>query len=170
VAVEGRKAGRDVVRRSHAEIIMLVDGAEQASSNSGPQPLSEDQRKHLDFIQAVIARLASSSAAAKGWGLTVATAAFGFSATKAVPVVAGLGLVIVVFFGLLDSYYLREERLFRCLYDEARTGAIEVYSMKKDAYAARYTRRQVIHSWSVLGFYGPLLLVGLGALAWSIWG
>lgn len=73
-------------------------------------------------------------------------------------------------FGLLDSYYLREERLFRCLYDEARTGAIEVYSMKKDAYAARYTRRQVIHSWSVLGFYGPLLLVGLGALAWSIWG
>ena len=140
------------------------------ASGSGPLSLSEDQRKHLDFIQAVIARLASSSAAAKGWGLTVATAAFGFSATKAVPVVAGLGLVIVVFFGLLDSYYLREERLFRCLYDEARTGAIEVYSMKKDSYADRCTRRQVIHSWSVLGFYGPLLLVGLGALAWSIWG
>lgn len=149
---------------------MLVDGAEQAGGTSGPRPLSEDQRKHLDFIQAVITRLASSSAAAKGWGLTVTTAAFGFSATKAVPVVAGLGLVIAVFFGLLDSYYLREERLFRCLYDEARTGGIEVYSMEKDAYADRCTRWQVISSWSVLGFYGPLLLVGLGVLVWSILG
>jgi hypothetical protein len=166
----GLKGRAGVVRLSHAEIIMLVDGAEQPSSNSGPKPLSEDQRKHLDFIQSVIARLASSSSTAKGWGLTVATAAFGFSATKSVPVVAGLGLVVVVFFGLLDSYYLREERLFRCLYDEARTGAIEVYSMKKDAYAERCTHRQVIRSWSVLGFYGPLLLVGLGALGWSICG
>ncbi|MCA1702912.1 MAG: hypothetical protein LC808_06415 [Actinobacteria bacterium] len=155
---------------SHAGIIMLVDGTEQPSSHSGRPSLSEDQRKHLEFIQAIIARLASSSAAVKGWGLTVASAAFGFSATKAVPVVAGLGLVIVVLFGLLDSYYLREERLFRYLYDEARTGAIEVYSMKKDAYADRCTRRKVIHSWSVLGFYGSLLLVGLGALAWSICG
>ncbi len=151
---------------------MPMHGAEQpgGTSGSGPLSLSEDQRKHLDFIQAVIARLASSSAAAKGWGLTVATAVFGFSATKAVPVLAGLGLVVVVFFGLLDAYYLREERLFRHLYDDARTGEIEVYSMKKDAYIDRCTRWQVICSWSVLGFYGPLLLVGLGALAWSIFG
>ena len=78
---------------------MLVDGAEQGSRASGGEPLNEDQRKHLEFIQAVIARLASSSTATKGWGLTVATAAFGFSATKAVPVVAGLGLVVVIFFG-----------------------------------------------------------------------
>lgn len=130
--------------------------------------LSEDQRKHLDFIQAVIARLASSSAAAKGWGLTVATATFGFSATKAVPVVAGLGLVVVLFFGFLDLYYLREERLFRCLYDDARRGSIDVYSMNKNAYTSEVKRRSVIKSWSLLGFYGPLLLVGLTALAWAI--
>lgn len=133
-----------------------------------PEALTEDQRKHLDFIQAVIARLASSSTAAKGWGLTVATAAFGFSATKAVPFVAGLGLVVVFFFGLLDSYYLREERLFRFLYDEARRGKVDVYSMNKDAYAARCKRRQVFFSWSVAGFYGPLAVVGVVALLWAI--
>ncbi len=131
-------------------------------------PLSDDQRKHLDFVQAVIARLASSSTATKGWSLTIATAAFGFSATKAVPVVAGLGLTVVVFFGILDSYYLREERLFRYLYDDARRGLIEVYSMKKNDYRVRCTRRSVLCSWSVFGFYGPLLLVGLGALVWAV--
>ncbi len=152
------------------EIIVLVDGAEQGGSASDGEPLNEDQRKHLEFIQAVIARLASSSTATKGWGLTVATAAFGFSATKAVPVVAGLGLVVVIFFGILDSYYLREERLFRYLYDDARRGKVGVYSMNKNEYSSKCKRRSVICSWSVLGFYGPLLLVGLGVLIWSILG
>jgi hypothetical protein len=149
---------------------VFVDGAEQGSRASGEEPLNEDQRKHLEFIQAVIARLASSSTATKGWGLTVATAAFGFSATKAVPVVAGLGIVVVIFFGILDSYYLREERLFRYLYDDARRGKVRVYSMNKNEYSSKCKRRSVIRSWSVLGFYGPLLLVGLGALMWSILG
>lgn len=148
--------------------MMLVQGAEQAGSPSGAEPLSEDQRKHLEFIQAVIARLASSSTASKGWGLTVATAAFGFSAAKFVPVVAGLGLVVLIFFGILDSYYLREERLFRYLYDDARQGNVGVFSMNKNDYSSKCKRRSVIRSWSVLGFYGPLLLVGLGVLSWSI--
>jgi len=60
--------------------------------------LTDDQRKHLDFIQAVIARLASSSAAAKGWGLSVATFVFGFSVTQAAPAVAVLGVVVVTSF------------------------------------------------------------------------
>lgn len=145
-----------------------MDETDQSSGVAQPEPLTDDQRKHLDFIQAVVSRLASSSAAAKGWGLTVATAAFGFSATKAVPVVAGLGLVVVVFFGLLDSYYLREERLFRYLYDDARKGQVEVYSMNKNAYSSVCGRRSVVRSWSVLGFYGPLLLVGAATLTWSI--
>lgn len=130
--------------------------------------LTEDQRKHLEFVQAIIARLASSSTAAKGWALTVATAAFGFSATEAVPEVAGLGLVIVAFFAVLDSYYLREERLFRALFDDARRGSVELYSMDRSGYASVCKRRSVIRSWSVLGFYGPLLLVGIAALIWSV--
>lgn len=148
--------------------IGLVNEADPPSSTTPPRPLTEDQRKHLDFIQAVIARLASSSATVKGWALTVAAFVFGFAATQAVPVVAGLGLVVVTVFGLLDSYYLREERLFRYLYDDARQGNIEVYSMNKNAYSSKCRRLSVIPSWSVLGFYGPLLLLGIGMLAWAI--
>ncbi len=137
---------------------------------SSPLPavtLTDDQRKHLDFIQAVIARLASTSTASKGFALTVASATFGFAATKAVPGVAGIGLLVVASLAVLDAYYLREERLFRRLYDQARHGLVDVYSMNKDAYASKSDRKQVICSWSVAGFYGPLLLVGLGTLIYS---
>lgn len=105
-------------------------------------------------------------ATAKGWGLTVAMAAFGFSATRAVPFVAVLGLITVCFFAVLDSYYLREERLFRELYNDARKGQLEVYSMDKNAYRDRCLRRAVVRSWSIAGFYGPLALVGVIALVW----
>lgn len=144
-----------------------MDEANSTSSHRPPGPLTEDQRKHLDFIQAVIARLSSSSATIKGWTLTLATFVFGFAAIQVVPVVAGLGMVVVAVFGFLDSYYLREERLFRRLYNDARRGNIEVYSMDKNAYSAQCKRRSVICSWSVLGFYGPLLLLGLGMVVWS---
>lgn len=76
----------------------------------------------------------------------MATAAFGFSATTAVPAVAGLGLVIVIFFGILDSYYLREERLFRYLYDDARQGNVGVYSMNKNDYSSKF-RSAMTRSW-----------------------
>lgn len=133
-----------------------------------PPPLSDDQRKHLDFIQAVVARLSSSSSAIKGWGLTVVTATFGFAAAKTVPAVAVLGIVVLGFFAWLDSYYLWEERKFRRLYDDARRGRVEVYSMNKDAYAASCPQLAVIKSRAIVGFYGPLLVVGVLAALWSV--
>lgn len=132
--------------------------------------LTDDQRKHLDFIQAVIARMSSSSSTVKGWGLTVSMAAFGISANEAEPAIAVLGLVTVVFFGVLDAHYLRQEKLFRRLYDEARQGLIEVYSMDKDRHSDTCPLRRVITSWSVAGFYGPLLAVGTGAYLWALCG
>lgn len=148
--------------------IVLVPAADKTGEEPQPLRLTEDQRKHLDFIEAVIARLANSSSAAKGWGLTVATVTFGFSATRAEPFVAALGIVVVGIFAVLDSYYLREERLFRFLYDAARKSEVEVYSMNKNAYVKFVTRPEVIRSWSVLGFYLPLVLAGVAALLWAV--
>jgi hypothetical protein len=130
--------------------------------------LTDDQRKHLEFVQAIITRLFRSSSTAKSWGVTVAMAAFGVSSARAVPFVAVLGLVTVCFFGLLDSFYLREERLFRKLYDDARLGRIEVYSMDKNAYRNVCPWHDVIRSWSVAGFYGPLAMVGIAAIVASL--
>ncbi|GAA1112239.1 hypothetical protein [Nesterenkonia jeotgali] len=134
---------------------------------SSSSDFTEDERKHLEFIQDVIARLSNSSARIKGWGVTVAIATYGYAATQHEPTVALLGLAAAVFFGLLDTNYLREERLFVKLYEQALTRSITAYSMKKDVFKPEVPRSSVIFSWSIVGFYGPLLVIGLLTLAWS---
>lgn len=121
----------------------------------------EDLRKHLEFIQAVIARLSNSSATAKGWSLTLAGAAFGFSAVNDKWYLALLGCIVLIAFSVMDAYYLHSERLFRDLYEDARTGTAQVYAMNPHAYDHAHRRTDTYRTWSVLGFYGPLLLAGI---------
>jgi hypothetical protein len=132
--------------------------------------VGEDRRKHFDFIQSAVGRMSSASNVAKGWCLTVATATFGFALSQDGPVVALLGVLAALLFGLLDARYLREERKFRALYEEARRGEVAPFDMRTgpcadpadDRYDERCSWRSVIASWSVWAFYGPLLLVGAG--------
>ncbi len=137
---------------------------------------ADDRRKHLEFIQSVIGRMFTASSLAKGWCLTVATAALGFALTKNSRAVALLGLVAIGLFGLLDARYLREERKFRALYEDAREGRVDVYDMRTATYidsssaqfASNCQWRSVLRSWSLSAFYGPLLVVALAVVirAW----
>lgn len=72
----------------------------------------------LQFVQAAVERMAANSFLLKGWSVTIASAILAFAAKDAradmVPVVM---LPATVFWGL-DAYYLRQERLFRCLYED----------------------------------------------------
>ena len=129
--------------------------------------LSEDQRQHLEFIQNAITRMSALSSTAKGWGITVSMAAFGISAAGSVPLFSVLGLTSMGFFGYLDCRYLREEKLFRFLYEDARQGLLQVYSMDRSAYLGECSWGSVIKSWSIVGFYLPSALIGAGSLAWS---
>ena len=139
------------------------------------QHLAEDRRKHLEFIQTAVGRMASASSIAKGWCLTVATAAFGYALTRDSKPVALLGIIAVVLFGYLDARYLREERKFRALYEDARKGHVEAYDMRTGPYLdksdpkydARCTWLCVLGSWSVWTFYLPLIAVGAAVLATS---
>ncbi|GIE84601.1 hypothetical protein Are01nite_10810 [Actinoplanes regularis] len=76
--------------------------------------------KHLDLIAGVIARMASNSFQIKTWAVTLSTASLGFAASKESPGIAAITLVPVSAFWYLDSYYLRQERLYRRLYEKAR--------------------------------------------------
>lgn len=82
----------------------------------------ERRTKHLEMIQAVIGRLSTDSFLMKAWALTIAGIFFGFAVNTHS---RRLGLAAVVptciFWGL-DTYFLRCERLFRCLYDQVRLG------------------------------------------------
>lgn len=128
---------------------------------------SEERRQHLEFIQTVIGRMSTASTLAKGWCLTVATAALGFAVTKNSRDVGLLGGLAIALFGFLDTRYLREERKFRSLYDDARVARVEIYDMSTEPYVtsggARFADNcrwgSVLRSWSLWAFYGPLLLV-----------
>ena len=105
------------------------------------QQLDDAQIKHLEFIQAVITRLANNSFLMKGWALTVAGLIFGFAA-----------------------YFLRQERLFRRLYDAVRRSdpPVEPFSMDtRDHAAAVPSWLATALSGTLLPFYGVVVLVGL---------
>ena len=79
----------------------------------------EDKRKHLDLIQGVITRMASSSFLLKGWSVTLTTALLGLSAKNPEPKLALVALLPILVFWGLDAYYLGYEWRFRELYATA---------------------------------------------------
>lgn len=82
--------------------------------------MSSEQIKHLEFIQGSITRLAGNSFLLKGWSVTLAIALLGLAAKDSNPKFALLALIPPIYFWALDAYYLRQERLFRKLYDQIR--------------------------------------------------
>jgi hypothetical protein len=80
----------------------------------------ENQRKHLDMIQAIVARLAGNSFLLKGWSVTLVTALFAFAAKDSKAYFVYLAYLPAFTFWLLDSYYLWQERSFRALFDVIR--------------------------------------------------
>jgi hypothetical protein len=94
--------------------------------------VDEHRVKHLEFIQAVISRQAGNSFLIKGWAITVATGFYGFAAQQKSWKLGLVGLLPVAVFGLLDAYYLRQERLFRCLYEDAITTETTVPNFSMD--------------------------------------
>lgn len=134
--------------------------------------LDEDGRKHLEFLQGVIARMSAASGLAKGWCLTVTTATLGYALTKRSCSVALLGVAAVILFGSLDARYLREERKFRALYNGVRSGQVDRYDMGTVACTTKGSAifdgscewPAVLKSWSILSFYVPLALVCVAAL------
>lgn len=128
----------------------------------------EDQRiKHMEMIQAVIARLAGNSFLIKGWALTLTGAFLGFAVNKDDSDLATAAFVPILLFWALDTYYLWAERLFRALYDRVRSSADAVppffMAATSDKFIAEVPAE--IASWgktvrrlTLSGFYGLLVI------------
>lgn len=102
--------------------------------------MDERPLKHLEMIQAVISRMAQNSFTLKGWAVTLVTAILALAVgtgTRGILLVALLPALVL--WGL-DGYYLRQERLFRRLYDAARGGVsgvtVEPFSMNTQPYSS----------------------------------
>jgi len=137
---------------------------------SETQHLDEKQIKHLEMIQAVIARMAGNSFALKGWAVTVAGAVLAFGADRKDTAVALLALVPAIVFWGLDGYYLALERRFRALYDDVRTGKAPAeegaFSMNIAPYLASETVARAVFRPTVWPIYAALIVVaGIVAVA-----
>jgi len=80
----------------------------------------EKKLKHLEFIQKTIERMAKNSFLLKGWVLTLTTALIAISVKESEINFLFISIIPVFIFWFLDSYYLKQEKLFRKLYDEVR--------------------------------------------------
>jgi hypothetical protein len=122
--------------------------------------------KHLEFIEAVISRMATNSFLFKGWAITVAAALSGFAAVDTKQGLLIIALVATLMFWALDGYYLWLERCFVSLYNNvARKGEGRIdFSMKIDKSKAlcRWFRTcWRPHLWL---FYGAILAADIAGI------
>jgi hypothetical protein len=82
---------------------------------------NELRLKHLDFIQLTLTRLAANSFFIKGWSVTLVAALSVIAEKDTSKDFGWVALVPAFMFWGLDAYYVRQERLFRKLYDTVRT-------------------------------------------------
>jgi hypothetical protein len=131
--------------------------------------------KHLELIQAVVGRLGNDGFLMKGWALTVAGAFYGFAINKSSWQLAAAALVPTAIFWGLDAYFLRCERLFRCLYSKVRAGEPDIKPFFMGAtgkwfvtqFAARGDSDDVAGWWgtvlstTLVPFYGSIVASGI---------
>ena len=80
----------------------------------------ENKIKHLEMIQGVINRMAHNSFLLKGWSVILVSALFALAAKDTNIVFILLAYFPALAFWILDGYFLRQEKLFRKLYDKVR--------------------------------------------------
>ncbi len=114
--------------------------------------------KHLEFIQAVINRLATDSFRMKGWAVILVSAILVLMVGENRTDLAALGFVPVLFLWGLDGYFLRQERLFRDLYDHVRLLKDDCVDFSMDTSSFRQSWLCATFSITLCPFYGALAI------------
>jgi hypothetical protein len=116
--------------------------------------------KHMEFIQAVIARMATNSFLFKGWAITIAAALSAVAAADSKRALLAITLISTTMFWGLDGYYLWLERCFRKLYQKvALTNEADVdFAMEPPkGNALRQWLMTCVHRPHLWFFYGSLI-------------
>ncbi len=130
-----------------------------------------DLIKHPEFIQATITRMGTNSFLLKGWTVTLSAALLALAASAPDRIFVVVALIPALSFWGLDAYYLRQERLFRELYDDLRLASnknlaeVDPFSMSTTKYVGAVACwSRTLLSRSVLSLHG----VVVGALLVAI--
>lgn len=82
--------------------------------------MTESRIKHLELIQANIARMSNHSSTARNWGITVAAGLLAVNASRPSCALVWIFPLVVIVFAFLDHFYLTTERKLRSLYNKVR--------------------------------------------------
>jgi hypothetical protein len=130
--------------------------------------MTEDERKYLDFLQAVISKLAENSFQLKCWSVGLASIIIGLTTNNSHAELAWVALLPALAFWALDGYYLGLERRYRDLYGRFIAGQNrpKIFNMN----AGELSRAD----WSSAAFRKPVALIHLPiaalAVIITIWG
>jgi hypothetical protein len=124
----------------------------------------ENKRKHLEFIQNIITRMANNLFFLKGWTVTLIAGMFALYIKDANSSALAFVIFPLIIFWILDGYFLSQERQFRALYDHVRK------LKEKNIDFSMNTKK--FHNWNnswyctmvsqtLLWFYSPLILIVL---------
>jgi hypothetical protein len=121
----------------------------------------EAKIKHLEFIQAAMARMAGNSFLLKGWAVTLTGGLLALAFKQIDLHYLALSIAVLFLFWSLDSYYLSAERRFRALYEKVRLGAGDEtdFSMETSPFRKKCKWVNSAFSRTMLLFYGGLLAV-----------
>jgi uncharacterized membrane protein len=109
--------------------------------------MKEEKIAYLEFIQAIVTRMASNSFMLKGWSVSLISGLYAISLFSGSKYLIFLPAIPVLTFWGLDAYFLRQERLYRKLYEYTRKGLIEknkdidLFSMDTSPF------NDEVHSW-----------------------
>lgn len=134
---------------------------------------SEDKRKHLDYIQSAINRMASNQFVTRGWSVTVLAGLLTIVIKTKNCELLLVSIGISILFWGIDSYYLSLERAFRDLYSQTiKLDPTNItYSMAIKSPTFREWLKVMFGRPIMVGFYGlitflQLLIVVLFNLNW----
>lgn len=139
--------------------------------------MTDEQMKHLEFIQDVITRMNTNSFQIKGWAVTLVSALLAIFASTKNDYFILAAIFPATIFWLLDSYYLMQERKFRGLYNDVagipeHPKPIKLFAMRPDLYVGgKFSYLSSFSSVTILKLYLSLsvgLVVLFVCLHWFI--
>lgn len=132
--------------------------------------MSNEQIKHLEFIQYAITRMNTNSFQLKGLTVTITSALFAIYASTQNILFVFIGILPVLIFWFLDAYYLQQERKFSGIYDHVagikNEVQVSLFEMPLKRFnGGKYSYSKVFWSKTIAWLYALLitfqLIIGL---------
>ncbi len=122
---------------------------------------NEKKLKHLEMIQNVINRLSNNSFSLKLKAFVFVAVVFGLTIKDIHINYVWLTLFPTLAFWGLDGFYLKQEKLYRSLYDKVRQTSENDIDFSMDVSSVKFSQKRwisVCFSWTILGFHLPIFI------------